>query len=342
MQLKLPDPQELTNLCAAHAAGFNLPGRALCTSRNATERVIPIDLKRRHHIYVPDFRHPSIPAGVNIISGLAKIYTEAGHIREKNVVDHSLIQILDAHYHDLDKGKQKLAADNVIGLFLDLAEAIEYRFEWARMQVFSTGALTVAHPTAIFAVDYQVAADHKVTLTTTSKWDGDGTIGNFVGSVPGDFRNAKQAVEAHSGKQCTDVVMNQTTYDQMWAALEVEFPGTNENNALPPGWRDQHLNNHVKQIKGVEIHIDNRMAAFTEKDGTTAVTMLANGAVVFHTGTPIVRYNGLVTDLDAPTSNGHWAKTNVVADPSSVETIVQANEIPSLPNPDEIYILTAY
>jgi hypothetical protein len=338
MALNLPTREELTATVRAHVAGLpNMRARALCANKTELKNTVQVNMIRRQGIYVPDYRNPALPAGINVLTGLEKIITEAMHIREKNAVDNEYVNMLEAHWLTLDPAKAKFAADQVFVVALKLAEDMAKRQELTRMMLVTTGAITIATAQAVHGVDYQIAADHKKSLAGTKKWN---AAAAFDGDILVDFDNAKNAINGHSSATATTAVMNSVTYAALYAAVVKQYGGEDK---LPSGWRDQHANSHLQQIRGITIDIDDRsnLAWTTKKAG--ALTILADGIVVFHGGKgTMTEHETLVRDLEAGTDTGFWCKLNVIPDPSAVEVIVQANHLFSMDEPDKVYVLTAF
>jgi hypothetical protein len=338
--MKLPTSQELIAAAKQAVAKMKLPGRALCTIETMAKRILEIEVTRRKGIVLPQHRNPNIPAGITAITGFEKLFSAAGHLREKFTLDNEYVQALDVQYATLDPKKAQLAVDHIYKELIKLITAFEATNERLRYEMLTTGAIAIDTEKAKLAVDFQIADDHLKTLGTTKRWFL-ADMATFTGSVTADLQLGKSAVQRDGNAAAKGVLMNSNTYGSMWDALCKEFKDA--GNELPKGWLDQHNNDgHIKAVKGMALEIEDRTSGITDKKGN-AIQLLADGKAVIHTGKGVlVEYEGLVNDLEAGTATGLYAKTATVVDPSAVECYVQDNRLPALPNPDRVYVLTAY
>lgn len=112
---------------------------------------------------------------------------------------------------------EKYANQMVLDYTSRVNDGVDMRVEWLKMKAL-TGTLTYSDTdTGVsFSIDYGFDATHKVTLTSTAKWN------DAINSDPlTDIFNWSDLVEKDGGAVADKVIMNKTTLIQMIQASKV-------------------------------------------------------------------------------------------------------------------------
>lgn len=185
--------------------------------RTFPTKTVDIDIVKGKRKMAP-FVHPKLPGSVSLGEGYSSSTYAPPYVQPKRETTADLIlkraagESPYAAKPPAQRAAEKLGAD-----LRDLDEEIIRREEWQCAQALTTGQIRVVGEGVDDTIDFLMAADHKITLTT-GKWDADGSdpIANLrawkrkIAKDSGRTANtAVLSAEAVAAFQANDMVMKQ-------------------------------------------------------------------------------------------------------------------------------------
>ena len=271
--------------------------------------------------------------------GFEKLAAEMPFFKESTYIDEEMRQELNMV---LETGNQAYI-DSVMNRIFDdqtrLLRGARASRERMRMQVLTTGTISMAANGQTFSYDYGVPAGHKTTVATS--WKNHSTADPIE-----DIRVAMEKIADDTGAVITRAMCDGATWRHLRNNEKIKkeiFVLTNGAGAL----NDKKLEEYIMDQLKIKIYVNDKR--FIAEDGKTKKFMPADTFVMFPDGNLGNTWFGTTpaeSDLMSTnaanvsiTDTGVAVTTVQKADPVNVETIVSMICLPSFEAADTIYIL---
>lgn len=272
--------------------------------------------------------------------GFEKLTAEMPFFKESTYIDEELRQELNIV---LETGNQAYIDSVMQRIFDDetrLLRGARASRERMRMQVLTTGAITMAANGQSFNYDYGVPSTHKGDAAT--KWS------DHTNSDPiEDLRLAQEAVYDDTGVKPVRAMIDAASWRHMRNNAKIKkeiYVLTNGIGALT----DNRLSDYIAdQLDGLEIVVNKKR--YKDENEATQTFMPANTVVMFPDGDLGRTWFGTTPEesdlLASSVANVSITDTGVAvttiqhADPVNVETKVTMICLPSFEAADQIYIM---
>ncbi len=318
--------------------------RAVETHATDTLDIDTIKGKRR----MAGFTRPTAKAAVVDKLGYTYQTFKLPYIKEKMPFDASQFMNRAAGQTVYDNSTpQERAAAEMGKSLLYLRERIDRREEWMAMKALLTGKTPIKGDDIDAEVDWKMASDHKVTLTSTAKWDAPTT------AVPlTDFRTWRRKIQEDSGQNPDICIMPPDTVELFLACAQVKDYIANSLSRMERG----NINTNVAQaangatfiarIEGVDVY--EYVEFFDDPDNAYASTQLmpAKGLLFGSTNADCRRHYGVIQDIEAGSRvsavGRWWPKRWTEPELATEWLMLQSAPLPSLHQPDAfINVVTA-
>jgi hypothetical protein len=237
----------------------------------------------------------------------------------------------------LSSGNQKMIDIVLNKIFKDdmtLLEGAAVARERMRMQLLTTGVISMANNGQTYSYDYGVPAGNKVAPTTL--WS------NVAADIIGDIIKWQDQIAGATGVRPTRAICTSTIIGYMLKNTAIKAGFTATNSVLTPGIVRQ----YILDMTGVTIFVNdakftNESAALTNYVPTDIFTLFPEGNLgnTYFGTTP--EESDLMTSAKANVSivdGGVAITTTEETDPVSVDTKVSMICLPSFEMADKIYI----
>jgi hypothetical protein len=279
--------------------------------------------------------------------GFSKIETELPFFREA-------MRIGEKDRQELNKvmaANNRALVDPILGNIFDdvagLVDGAEVNAERMRMQLLSTGLISIQGNRLAYDYDYQMDSNHKLTLSGTDAWS-DSTNATPVD----DIRTAQDTVEDDTGERPERALATRKTFnylinsDQILNDMEAKGYVGNSNAII----NESLVRRYLLEELGLEVVVYNKKFATTVKNQSAELFFPDDVFTLLPTGTLGNTYYGTTpeeSDLMAGVSDaqvqivdtGVAITTKKESHPVNVQTIVSGIFLPSFEQIDKIFII---
>ena len=274
--------------------------------------------------------------------GFSEVKTKMPFFKEGVYIDEELRQELNKVLESNNQAYIDAILGQVFEDEVGLLRSAAVSRERMRMQILTTGTVTMANNGQEYSYDYGMPNSHKITLTSTAKWD------DFANSDPiNDLKTWADLIEDETGVRPTRALMNRTTFNYIVKNQKLAknlYVISNGVGVIT----DAMVQRAVAELAGVTI------AIYTKKyknEAGQAVSYIADNVVslfpegelgnTFFGTTP--EESDLMTNSVANVSivdTGVAITTTKETDPVNVFTKVSQISLPSCPEIDKIIVAT--
>lgn len=274
--------------------------------------------------------------------GFSEVKTKMPFFKEGMYIDEELRQELNK----VLESNNQAYIDAILGQVFDdtvgLVRSAAVSRERMRMQILTTGTVTMANNGQEYSYDYGMPLSHKITLTSTAKWD------DFDDSDPiNDLKTWADTIEDETGVRPTRALMNRTTFNYIVKNEKLAknlYVISNGVGVIT----DAMVQKAVAELAGVTIAIytkkyKNEAGNATSYIADNVVSLFPEGELgnTFFGTTP--EESDLMTSSVANVSivdTGVAITTTKETDPVNVFTKVSQISLPSCPEIDKIIVAT--
>lgn len=274
--------------------------------------------------------------------GFSEVKTKMPFFKEGVYIDEELRQELNKVLESNNPAYIDAILGQVFEDEVGLLRSAAVSRERMRMQILTTGTVTMANNGQEYSYDYGMANNHKITLTSTAKWD------NFANSDPiNDLKTWADTIEDETGVRPTRALMNRTTFNYIVKNEKLAknlYVISNGVGVIT----DAMVQRAVAELAGVTIAIytkkyKNEAGNATSYIADNVVSLFPEGELgnTFFGTTP--EESDLMTSSVANVSivdTGVAITTTKETDPVNVFTKVSQITLPSCPEIDKIIVAT--
>lgn len=267
-----------------------------------------------------------------------KLEAQMPYFKESKYVDEEIRQQLNMI---LASGNRALIDSILIQIFDDEVELIEGALaqrELMRMQLLTSGVVTVANNGQAYAFDYQMPENHKATAKTD--WS------NPDADIMGDIRAMQATILTDTGSKPTRAMCDETTWSHILnnnAIKKSIFVLSDGQAYVSDGRLEQYL------MTELSLKVVRNSARYTDENDEKKAYMPENTFTMFPEGvlgetnmgtTPEESDLRTQTVANVAITEGGIAVTTIKhADPVNVETKVSMICLPSCPQIDKVGII---
>lgn len=271
--------------------------------------------------------------------GFEKLSAEMPFFKESMYIDEELRQELNMV---LETGNQAYI-DSVMNRIFDdemqLLRGARASRERMRMMALTTGVVSMANNGQAFTYDYQIPANHKVTVNTS--WSSISTADPIE-----DMRQAKELIADDTGAVITRAMCDGVTWRNIRNNVNIQKKIYVLSNGVG-SISDDRLRQYILDEVGISVVVNDKR--YKDEAGQELKFMPTNTFVMFPDGALGKTWFGTTpeeSDLMASnvanvsiTDTGVAVTTIQKADPVNVETKVTQICLPSFEEADKVYIL---
>lgn len=271
--------------------------------------------------------------------GFEKLSAEMPFFKESMYIDEELRQELNMV---LETGNQAYI-DSVMNRIFDdemqLLRGARASRERMRMMALTTGVVSMANNGQAFTYDYQIPANHKVTVNTS--WSSISTADPIE-----DMRVAKERIQDDTGAVITRAMCDGVTWRNIRNNVNIQKKIYVLSNGVG-SISDDRLRQYILDEVGISVVVNDKR--YKDEAGQELKFMPTNTFVMFPDGALGKTWFGTTpeeSDLMASnvanvsiTDTGVAVTTIQKADPVNVETKVTQICLPSFEEADKVYIL---
>lgn len=281
-------------------------------------------------------------------AGFASVETEMPFFREAMRIGEKERQELNKFATQPTSPYVKTIVARLYADVAKLVEGVKVQAERMRMQLLSTGKISIVANGVAYDYDYKFNANHKKTLTGTAKWSDTANADPYA-----DIKLALDTVEADTGVRPDTAIMTRKSFDYLVANAKIK-----ENLFFVLGGGSVAgsvvvTDEMVKQYLRLRLQID--VIIYNKKfmDGSTAKSYFPDDVVTFipaqsklgntYFGVTPEESDLLSGNTDAQVAivnNGVAVTTFKEVHPVNVVTVVSAIFLPSFEGIETTYILT--
>lgn len=271
--------------------------------------------------------------------GFEKLSAEMPYFKESMYIDEELRQELNMVLETGNQAYIDAVMNRIFDDEMQLLRAARASRERMRMMALTTGVVSMANNGQAFTYDYQVPANHKVTVSTS--WSNVSTADPIE-----DMRVAKELIADETGAVLTRAMCDGVTWRNIRNNVNIQkkiFVLSNGVGSIS----DDRLRQYILDEVGITVVVNDKR--YMDENENTLKFMPSNTFVMFPDGALGKTWFGTTpAESDLMTSNvanvsitdtGVAVTTVQKADPVNVETIVSQICLPSFPEADKIYIL---
>lgn len=271
--------------------------------------------------------------------GFEKLSAEMPYFKESMYIDEELRQELNMVLETGNQAYIDAVMNRIFDDEMQLLRAARASRERMRMMALTTGVVSMANNGQAFTYDYQVPANHKVTVSTS--WSSVSTADPIE-----DMRVAKELIADETGAVLTRAMCDGVTWRNIRNNVNIQkkiFVLSNGVGSIS----DDRLRQYILDEVGITVVVNDKR--YMDENKNTLKFMPSNTFVMFPDGALGKTWFGTTpAESDLMTSNvanvsitdtGVAVTTVQKADPVNVETIVSQICLPSFPEADKIYIL---
>lgn len=271
--------------------------------------------------------------------GFEKLSAEMPYFKESMYIDEELRQELNMVLETGNQAYIDAVMNRIFDDEMQLLRAARASRERMRMMALTTGVVSMANNGQAFTYDYQVPANHKVTVSTS--WSSVSTADPIE-----DMRVAKELIADETGAVLTRAMCDGVTWRNIRNNVNIQkkiFVLSNGVGSIS----DDRLRQYILDEVGITVVVNDKR--YMDENENTLKFMPSNTFVMFPDGALGKTWFGTTpAESDLMTSNvanvsitdtGVAVTTVQKADPVNVETIVSQICLPSFPEADKIYIL---
>lgn len=271
--------------------------------------------------------------------GFEKLSAEMPYFKESMYIDEELRQELNMVLETGNQAYIDAVMNRIFDDEMQLLRAARASRERMRMMALTTGVVSMANNGQAFTYDYQVPANHKVTVSTS--WSTVATADPIE-----DMRKAKELIADETGAVLTRAMCDGVTWRNIRNNVNIQkkiFVLSNGVGSIS----DDRLRQYILDEVGITVVVNDKR--YMDENENTLKFMPSNTFVMFPDGALGKTWFGTTpAESDLMTSNvanvsitdtGVAVTTVQKADPVNVETIVSQICLPSFPEADKIYIL---
>lgn len=274
--------------------------------------------------------------------GVSKIDTEMPFFKEGFLIK-------EKDKLEIDRAMSSANADYIMPIIQhiyddanNLINSAEVTCERMRMQLLSTGMISISANRQAYNYDYKFLSGHKETLLSTAKWS-DTANSNPVE----DIRRWQDTIEDDTGIRPTNAICTRKTWNYLLANSKIKLD-MNAQNGLSIILTDSMLKQYLADKLGVQIAIYNKKFLTHAKAATLfypddTFTLFPDGNLgSTYYGTTPEESDGLAgTNANVQIVNtGVAIKTIKQPDPVNVQTIASMVALPSFEAIDTVFIAT--
>lgn len=262
--------------------------------------------------------------------------------KESKYIDEELRQELNMINQTNNSEYRDIILNRVFDDIADLLRGAAVRREIMRMQMLTTGTITIAEGGQNHNIDYDLPADHKTAVTTS--WS------DHENAVPvEDIEAAIEKIVADTGERPQRAILNTVTFRHLRrnVSIKASILGNNGNAAQAKLSR-QSLLDYIEDELQLEIVIYDKI--YTDSTGTHKFVP-DNKFVLLPAVTLGNSWFGTTPEESDLMSATNTAEVSIVDtgvavttmkkdDPVNVETKVSMIHLPSFEQSDKVYILT--
>ncbi|AKA68543.1 major capsid protein [Clostridium scatologenes] len=223
----------------------------------------------------------------------------------------------------------------------NLVNGAEVDNERMRMQLLSTGKISIVANGLAYDYDYEFKESHKETLLTTAKWS------DLVNSNPvDDIRRWQDSIEDDTGVRPTNAVCTRKTWNYLMNNQKIKLD-MNTQNGQNIILTDAMLKTYFQTKLGLSIAVYNKK--FALQDGSSNLFYPDNTFTLFPDGNLGNTYFGTTPEESDLMAGGTDAQVQIVntgvavttikhKHPVNVETIVSEIAMPSFETIDSVFI----
>ena len=271
--------------------------------------------------------------------GFEKLSAEMPCFKESMYIDEELRQELNMVLETGNQAYIDAVMNRIFDDEMQLLRAARASRERMRMMALTTGVVSMANNGQAFTYDYQVPANHKVTVSTS--WSTVATADPIE-----DMRKAKELIADETGAVLTRAMCDGVTWRNIRNNVNIQKKIYVLSNGVG-SISDDRLRQYILDEVGITVVVNDKR--YMDENENTLKFMPSNTFVMFPDGALGKTWFGTTpAESDLMTSNvanvsitdtGVAVTTVQKADPVNVETIVSQICLPSFPEADKIYIL---
>jgi Phage major capsid protein E. len=271
--------------------------------------------------------------------GFEKLSAEMPYFKESMYIDEELRQELNMVLETGNQAYIDAVMNRIFDDEMQLLRAARASRERMRMMALTTGVVSMANNGQAFTYDYQVPANHKVTVSTS--WSTVATADPIE-----DMRKAKELIADETGAVLTRAMCDGVTWRNIRNNVNIQKKIYVLSNGVG-SISDDRLRQYILDEVGITVVVNDKR--YMDENENTLKFMPSNTFVMFPDGALGKTWFGTTpAESDLMTSNvanvsitdtGVAVTTVQKADPVNVETIVSQICLPSFPEADKIYIL---
>ena len=271
--------------------------------------------------------------------GFEKLSAEMPYFKESMYIDEELRQELNMVLETGNQAYIDAVMNRIFDDEMQLFRAARASRERMRMMALTTGVVSMANNGQAFTYDYQVPANHKVTVSTS--WSTVATADPIE-----DMRKAKELIADETGAVLTRAMCDGVTWRNIRNNVNIQKKIYVLSNGVG-SISDDRLRQYILDEVGITVVVNDKR--YMDENENTLKFMPSNTFVMFPDGALGKTWFGTTpAESDLMTSNvanvsitdtGVAVTTVQKADPVNVETIVSQICLPSFPEADKIYIL---
>lgn len=274
--------------------------------------------------------------------GFSEVKTKMPFFKEGVYIDEELRQELNKVLESNNQAYIDAILGQVFEDEVGLLRSAAVARERMRMQILTTGTVTMANNGQEYSYDYGMAETHKITLTSTAKWD------DLDDSDPiGNLKTWADTIENETGVRPTRALMNRTTFNYIVKNEKLAKSLYVVSNGIGV-ITDAMVLKAVSELTGITIAIygkkyKNEAGNATYYIPDNVVSLFPEGELgnTFFGTTP--EESDLMTSSVANVSivdTGVAITTTKETDPVNVFTKVSQISLPSCPEIDKIIVAT--
>lgn len=271
--------------------------------------------------------------------GFEKMITEMPFFKNSMNIDEKQRQELNIVLASDNQAMIDILVNNIYKDEISLLENANLAMEMMRMQILTTGMVSIASNGQTYSYDYGVPVNHKVTPVT--KWDADGA------TPVDDINNWLDAVEQETGTRPTEMLINGVTLSKLGKVASIQDAIYVFAQGSVPVTRDR-VKSYLESETKTTIYVYNK--GYAHPDTGVFTKFVPDGTVVFmpsgnlgntYFGTSPEESDLMTGATDAEVSivdTGVAITTSKEKDPVNVQTKASMICLPSCELADQIVI----
>lgn len=274
--------------------------------------------------------------------GFDKVQTEMPFFKESMTINEKERQELNKAVNSLNSEMYTPVLQKIYDDISNLVEGADVQTERMRMQLLSTGKISISANGVAYDYNYKMKADHMETLLTTSKWS------DLANSDPiEDIIEWSDKIEEDEGERPTRAICSRKTFKYIMGNEKIKAAILRTKSIL--GVTESIIKSYVEEMTGVKIAIYSKKYALS--DGSVHAYFPDNVFTLIPDGNLGNTWYGTTPEESDLMTGGTDAQVEIVntgvavtttkqTDPVNVNTKVSMIALPSFESIDKIFIGT--